>query len=120
MPAPGQGTLALEGRADDGAMRDAAARISDADTLSCLLAERALARALGASCDTPLGALATVDGERGLRLRAWIGLPDGSAWIEDELDGELGDPEGLGLAVGARLHAAGGREMLQAASQADW
>ena len=56
-PAPGQGTLALEAREDDAAARaQSLSAIGDVDALICLLAERALARALGASCDTPLGA----------------------------------------------------------------
>jgi len=118
VPAPGQGTLALEGRADDAPAREAAAAIGDGDTLSCLLAERALARTLGASCETPLGALARVEGERGLSLRAWVGLPDGSAWIEDALYGEAAEPEALALALAARLELAGARELLHVAAEA--
>jgi hydroxymethylbilane synthase len=118
VPAPGQGTLALEGRADDVAAREAAARIGDPRTLTCLLAERALARALDASCDTPLGAFASIEGEGELRLHAWIGLPDGSAWIEDRLSGKTDAPEALALAVAARLELAGARELLDAAQQA--
>jgi hydroxymethylbilane synthase len=117
VPAPGQGTLALEGRQDDAAVREAAAAIGDADTLSCLLAERALARALSASCNSPLGALARVEGEDGLLLRAWIGLPDGSAWIEDELSGASDDPQALALALAARLELAGARALLDAAQE---
>ena len=59
VPAPGQGTLALEGRSDDERARAAAQTITDASTLACLLAERALARGLGADCHTPLGAYAS-------------------------------------------------------------
>jgi hydroxymethylbilane synthase len=117
VPAPGQGTLALEGRAEDGAAREAAQSVGDAAALSCLLAERALARALDASCDTPLGALARVTGVGELSLGAWIGLPDGSAWVADELHGEAGAPEALALAVAARLELAGGRELLDAAAE---
>ena len=118
VPAPGQGTLALEGRAGDAAARDAATAIGDADTLSCLLAERALARALGASCDTPLGALARVEHEGELLLRAWIGVPDGSAWIEDRLSGAAEDPDALALALAARLELAGAQALLDAAQEA--
>jgi hydroxymethylbilane synthase len=118
VPAPGQGTLALEGRQDDLTVRAAARAIGDADTLSCLLAERALARALDASCDTPLGALARIEGDDSLLLRAWIGLPDGSAWIEDELSGAADDPQALALALAARLELAGARALLDAAQEA--
>ncbi len=124
VPAPGQGALALESRADDAVTRVALAAIGDRDALACLLAERALARELDASCNTPLGSWATIadggnDGERGgkLRLRAWIGLPDGSAWIADELCGDRDDPEKLGGEVAGRLLAVGAAELLRLAGR---
>lgn len=114
VPAPGQGVLALEGRVGDERVAEAVRAISDDETFACLLAERALARALQASCHTPLGAhAATVGGE--LLLRAWVGLPDGSAWIADELPGTLEDPEALGRDVAERMAAAGGGELLEQA-----
>jgi uroporphyrinogen III methyltransferase / synthase len=75
VPAPGQGTLALEGRTEDEAVRGDVAEITDSETFACLLAERALARTLGASCNTPLGAWAIPACENRLRMRAWVGLP---------------------------------------------
>jgi len=116
VPAPGQGVLAIEGRADDRAARSAVVAITDADTFACLLAERALARALGASCHTPLGAHACNDG-RELLLRAWVGLPDGAAWLSDELRGDLADPRALGGEVAARMAAAGAGELLARAQE---
>jgi hydroxymethylbilane synthase len=117
VPAPGQGALALEGRADDDSTRAAVQEITDADTFACLLAERALARALDASCHTPLGACAVPAGCGCLDLRAWVGLPDGSAWVSDELLGGFYGPEGLGRDVGARLKLAGAGEMLARAEE---
>ncbi len=117
VPAPGQGALALEGRADADATRLAVAAITDPSALACLLAERALAATLDASCNTPLGALATpIDAEQ-LRLSAWVGLPDGSAWALDELTGPTGAPEALGAELAARLTAAGAGEMLRRAEE---
>ena len=113
VPAPGQGTLAVEGRSRDESAREAVAAITDAQAFACLLAERALARELEASCHTPLGAQATPAGESGLHLRAWVGLPDGSAWVSDELLGELANPEGLGREVAARMRSAGAGELLR-------
>jgi hydroxymethylbilane synthase len=118
VPAPGQGTLALEGRADDESCRAAVAAITDPAAFACLLAERALASELGADCDTPLGAHALPEPGGGVMLRAWVGLPDGSAWVADELSGELGDPEGLGRAVAGRLQAVGAQELLEGAREA--
>jgi len=117
VPAPGQGTLAVEGRARDASAREAVAAITDAQAFACLLAERALARELEASCHTPLGALASPAGESGLRLRAWVGLPDGSAWVSDELLGALADPEGLGREVAERMRSAGAGELLRGAEE---
>jgi hydroxymethylbilane synthase len=117
VPAPGQGVLVLEGRADDVRTRDAVAAITDEDAFACLLAERALARELEASCNTPLGAHALPTGGDGLRLRAWIGLPDGSAWASDELLGSIRDPEALGREMARRLSAAGGAVLLRQAEE---
>jgi hydroxymethylbilane synthase len=116
IPAPGQGALALETRAEDDAARAAAAAIGDRDAAACLAAERALVRKLGATCHTPLGAHATRTADGGMTLRAFVGLPDGSQWLRDELSAAPGiDPEVFGTAAGARLEAAGARELLAAA-----
>jgi len=117
VPAPGQGTLALEGREDDERAREAVRAITDADALACLLAERALARELDASCHTPLGAYAVPAGCGCLHLRAWVGLPDGSSWVSDELLGGFYDPEELGRRVAERMRLAGAGELLAQAEE---
>jgi hydroxymethylbilane synthase len=117
VPAPGQGCLALEARAGDDAVAAAAAALTDAAALSALTAERALVTALGASCHTPVGAHAEPLGD-GLRLTAFVGLPDGSHWIRDKLDGSAADPAALGAEVAARMAAAGASELLTAAELA--
>jgi hydroxymethylbilane synthase len=116
VPAPGQGALALEARASDARARDAAAALEDPHAAACLAAERALVRALGATCRTPLGAHATLEDDGTLTLRAFLGLPDGSAWLRDELSDPLGaSPEALGGEVGKRMRAAGADELLATA-----
>ncbi|HST34995.1 MAG TPA: hydroxymethylbilane synthase [Solirubrobacteraceae bacterium] len=117
VPAPGQGTLAIEVRAADIDTQRALGPIGDARALDCLLAERALARELGASCDTPLGAHAVIATERML-LRAWIGLPDGSHWIVDELIGAATRPEALAHELAERLRSVGAGELLTQAERA--
>jgi hydroxymethylbilane synthase len=86
------------------------AAIDDAATARALAAERALVRALEADCHTPVGAHAQVLTSDALRLRAFVGAADGSAWVRDELDDS--DPERLGAAVAQRLLSAGAREVL--------
>ena len=117
VPAPGQGTLALEARTDDERARAVAETITDPATLASLRAERALARELGADCHTPLGACAVpAEGDQ-LHLRAWVGLPDGSAWLRDELYGPIDDPLALAQAMAGRLRAAGAESLLHRAGE---
>jgi hydroxymethylbilane synthase len=117
VPAPGQGTLVLEGRADDKAARAAVQAIGDSDTWACLQAERALAAALGASCDTPLGAHAQAVGCGCLELRAWVGLPDGSEWVSDLVPGGFYDPRALGNRAAERMRLAGAEALLHGAGE---
>jgi hydroxymethylbilane synthase len=132
VPAPGQGVLALEGRAGDDATRAAVEAITDKDTFACLIAERAVANGLDASCHTPLGAYAVPAGCGCLNLRAWVGVPDGTAWINDELAetgiraegaclpasvGGFYDPQALGQRVAERMLAAGAGDLLRRAEE---
>jgi hydroxymethylbilane synthase len=105
IPAAGQGALALEARPGSVDVD----RVSDPATTACVLAERELTRALGASCNTPVGACARVVQEGELELSAWVGRPDGSVWISDRLRGPA---SGLGGRVAERLLAAGAAELL--------
>ncbi len=117
VPAPGQGALALEARAQDARVRKAVTAILDEETSACLIAERAVASALDASCHTPLGAHAAPAGCGCLGLRAWVGLPDGSAWVADELLGGFYDPESLGRRVAERMDLAGAGKLLARAEE---
>jgi hydroxymethylbilane synthase len=115
-PAPGQGCLALEARADDEAAH-AAAAVTDRGSLVRLTAERALVQVLDASCRTPLAAYAELDGDA-LSLSAFVGLPDGSHWVRDRLEGDPEAPSELGTQVASRLLAAGAGEVLEQAEAA--
>ncbi len=109
VPAAGQGALAIEARA--GAIEASVLdRLRDADSMACVLAERELTRALDASCNTPVGAHARrVEGGL-LELSAWVGLPDGSAWLADRLSG---DPGRIGAEVAERMLSCGAGELLR-------
>ncbi len=101
VPAPGQGTLAVEARADDERVRVAVQAIHDETTFHALEAERAAVRVLGATCHTPVG-VHMRDGT----IRGFVGLPDGSAWVADELPGADGE------ALARRMLAAGAGKLL--------
>jgi hydroxymethylbilane synthase len=113
-PAPGQGALALQARAGDESAQLGAAGISDETALVELTAERAAVQGLEASCDTPLGVLARRDGER-LAISGYAGLPDGSEWIRDTLEGPAEDPIGLGRELAARMASSGARDIFERA-----
>jgi hydroxymethylbilane synthase len=106
VPAAGQGALALEARLG----WHLPPALSDPDTTACVHAERELTGVLGASCNTSVGAHASVAGDGELELRAWVGLPDGSSWIADRLRGR---PERLGRVVAERMLKAGAAELLR-------
>jgi hydroxymethylbilane synthase len=110
--APGQGAIAIEARHSDDHAVAAAESITDRGALGTLSAERSLVAALDASCNTPLGASATLERGGRMRLRAFCGLPDGSEWLRDELEVDASDPEGLGAALAERMKAAGAADIL--------
>lgn len=114
IPAPGQGALGLESRADDAATRSLLARLEDPETRACVTAERALLEAVGGGCSTPLGALARmVDGE--LRLIAMVAAADGARVVREAGHAPPAEAASLGRAVAERLLAGGGRELLERA-----
>ena len=109
LPAPGQGALAVECRAGDKDMREALSKIEDPLARRAFEAERAFLLALGGSCNVPLGALATLDGNE-IRLRGLVGTVDGARIIRDEMRGT--DPAALGEALAERFRAEGADEII--------
>lgn len=116
VPAAGQGALALQTRIADTASGDAAATINDLAAMRELTAERTVVALLDASCATPLGVHARVDGEA-LAVDAFVGLPDGSEWLRDHLEGRAEEPALAGAELVQRLLAAGARELLDRAEE---
>ena len=107
LPAPAQGVLAIEIRADDARVRNLLTPLDHAVTVACATAERALLAALDGSCRTPIAALATItDGT--LHLDAAIARPDGDALHRTRRDGPVADATALGRDAGAELKARGG------------
>lgn len=113
-PAAGQGALVLQARAGDEAALAAAATVGDETALRELTAERAVVALLEASCATPIGVHARVEGES-LTVEAFVGLPDGSEWIRDRVEGRTEEPAAAGAQLAERLLAAGAREILERA-----
>ncbi|MGZ8744731.1 MAG: hydroxymethylbilane synthase, partial [Nocardioides sp.] len=118
-PAPGQGALAVECRADRADVGEAAAALDDPDSRAAVTAERALLAVLEAGCSAPIGALAEVaEGEDGLELslRAYVGASDGSADLRRSLVGLVEDPEHLGKRLAAVLLEDGAADLVTSLS----
>ncbi len=115
LPAVGQGALGIETRADRADLLTWLAPLHHAETAACVLAERALSRALAGSCQVPLGGFAQVQGGR-LRLRGFVASPDGKQMLRAEASAALTDSEALGNTVAAALLQQGAAEILAALS----
>jgi hydroxymethylbilane synthase len=118
LPAAGQGAIGVECRADREDVLRLLAPLDHQSTALAVRAERAVARTLAGSCNVPLAAYAEVSGES-MRLRGFVGAPDGSRAVRDVLEGEASDAEAHGVALANRMRAAGAAEILAALASAD-
>ncbi|WP_405062393.1 hydroxymethylbilane synthase [Kribbella sp. NBC_01505] len=104
LPAPGQGALGIECRADDTEVLAALAPLEDPATRAAVTAERQMMATLEAGCSAPVGALAeVVEGEDGpeLWLRGALGQDDGVRRLS--ANGPVDDPVSLGIALANEL-----------------
>jgi hydroxymethylbilane synthase len=113
LPAVGQGALGIECRTDRPELTRLLAPLNHADTAACVLAERAMSRALAGSCQVPLGGFAEVQ-EGNLRMRGFVATPDGTRLLRAEKSGSISAPEALGDAVAQALLQQGAGEILAA------
>ncbi|HET7121875.1 MAG TPA: hydroxymethylbilane synthase [Solirubrobacterales bacterium] len=114
VPAPGQGALAIQIKAGDEATGERVAVVNDLVAMRELTAERTVVALLEATCNSPLGVFARVEGVR-LTIEAFVGLPDGSEWLRDRFEASAEEPSLAGAELAQRLLAAGARELLDRA-----
>lgn len=113
LPAVGQGALGIECRADRTDLIKLVQPLHHPETAQCVEAERAMSRALGGSCQVPLGGFAEITGGI-LRLRGFVANPDGTRVISDELSGEPETGMGMGTRLAQNLKEQGAAEILAA------
>jgi hydroxymethylbilane synthase len=111
-PAPAQGAIGLETRADDRRTADLIAPLNHAPTATAVAAERTLLGTLDGSCRTAIGALSRIEGQT-LHLTGEILSPDGRLAIHDRLSGDLRFPERLGHELGQILRDKAGSDFLK-------
>lgn len=112
LPAPGQGALGLEVCTDRADAAEWVSALNDPETAACVRAERAFSRALGGSCQVPLGGYAVMDGGQ-VWLRGFVATADGLSMVSGELRGAPADDEALGRALAAQLRAQGADRILE-------
>ena len=112
LPAIGQGALAIEGRRDDGFVRDLLGRLNDPVTHTAVLAERALLDRLQGGCQVPIAGHARIEGNR-LHVDGLVASVDGKTIIRDALEGATSDARDLGLSLADRLLARGADGILR-------
>ncbi|HZH44842.1 MAG TPA: hydroxymethylbilane synthase [Lysobacter sp.] len=118
LPAPAQGAIAIECRSDDAATQALCAALDDADTRTCVEAERAMNRALHGSCHVPVAALARLDGER-VQLHGLVGSVHDGAQVRADGAASRDDADALGREVAARLLAQGADRLIADSGEPD-
>lgn len=111
LPAPAQGALAVECRADDTEVCAALEKLVDFDTTACATAERNLLATLEAGCTAPVAAHATIDGGT-LHLNAAVIAVDGSKKLVTLTHGNPADAAALGAQAAEDLLAQGAADIL--------
>ncbi len=111
LPAPGQGALGIEVRADDAVTLEAIEFLNDPVTRACTMAERAVSRALGGSCQVPLAAYAVVENGE-MWLRAHVGDHRTGEIIRAEGRAAMADHLNLAAQVVEELRRQGADVML--------
>jgi hydroxymethylbilane synthase len=114
LPAPGQGALAVQCRADDSAIRALLAPIDDAGSRAAVTAERAFLNGLGGGCSAPVAAYAQsqiTNLESRMSLQGLVASIDGRRVIR--VSGEGSDPVLLGIELAQRALAQGAGGLLQ-------
>jgi hydroxymethylbilane synthase len=115
LPAPGQGALAVECRADSDLRELVREALDDPATRACVEAERALLAELEAGCSAPVGALAEVaEGDHGeeLWVRAVALSHDGALSVRRSATGPLDDAVGLGQKLAAEMLTEGAADLI--------
>ncbi len=113
MPAPGQGALGLEVRADDRKARDTLAPLEDPASARQVAAERSLLAALEGGCQAPVAAWVGMrDAGRGMRLFGRVTALDGSVQVTASADIDESDPAAAGVVVADLLRAQGASKLL--------
>ena len=112
LPAIGQGALGIEGREDDGFVRNLVSRLEHQQTRVTVTAERALLKRLEGGCQVPIAGHAVLQGES-LTLDGLVISLDGKQYVRYSLSGSMSEAESIGRKVAEGLLDRGAQPILQ-------
>jgi hydroxymethylbilane synthase len=115
LPAAAQGVIGIECRSDRADLHSVLGKLNHAATAQTTLAERTIALALQANCQSPVATYATIDDDE-LALTALVAMPDGSRYLRESLRGATDDAEGVGERLADTLLGLGAAELLEQAA----
>lgn len=111
LPAVGQGAVCIECRSDDSELNKLLAPLNDADTASCVSAERAMNAALDGGCQVPIAGYAVLEGDE-IYMRGLVGDPDGGEVLTCEARAPRAEAEALGKKLADDLLGQGADKIL--------
>jgi hydroxymethylbilane synthase len=112
IPAPAQGALGIQTRADDAETNEIVAVIDDHNARITTAAERKILTTMQCGCHAPVGAYAEIDGGN-IHIQAFISDLQGQNFISREISGQAEDAESLAENIAKELLDAGGKEILE-------
>lgn len=115
LPAPGQGAVGIEARANDPELDAILAPLNHRETQLRVLAERRITETLEASCEVPVAAFAELDNDQ-LKLRTLVGAQDNQI-ISTEISGKATDAIAIGNQAAKQLLELGAMEIIQSYKQ---
>lgn len=105
LPAVAQGALAIETRAETGALHDVLRQINCPVTEQCVTLERVFLHHLNGSCRTPVAALAIRTGAESIAFTALVAQPDGTGMVRRQLQLTVQDAAAAVAALGTELRS---------------
>ena len=112
IPAVGQGSLAIETRAEDERVINFVKVLNHEESWLRAVCERAFLRELQGGCQVPIGAYAWIEGDR-IKIKGFISDLEGERFLEGYEEGGLQEAEEVGKRLAQRLLREGGEEILK-------
>ncbi|MBS2969908.1 hydroxymethylbilane synthase [Metabacillus sp. KIGAM252] len=110
LPAVGQGALAIECRESDSELLEILSKVSDAETVETVNAERAFLKDMEGGCQIPIAGYAVLTDDQEVQLTGLVADPDGKIIYRETMTGAI--PSDLGKRLARKLEEQGAKELI--------